>query len=347
MTAGVAPTVPRPSRVGWAAPTVGAVVVVGALGVGLFVGAAGLGYGPVLLALLDALPLVEIDHGLTAVEQSVLFEIRFPRVVLGGLVGAVLAVAGASYQGVFRNPLADPFLLGVAAGSGLGATIALATTGNSALLAPFAFIGGLAAVAITYVLGRSVGGRTTTSLILAGVAVAAFATAVQTYILQRNVETLREVYSWLLGRLTTVGWGEVLQLLPYALAAGVVLVGSRRLLDVLSVGDEEALSLGIKVNRVRWIVVIAATLATAAAVSVSGLIGFVGIIVPHTVRLLFGWSYRVIIPLSVLFGAAFLMVADVAARTLISPAELPIGVVTAFFGAPFFVLVLRTVGRAR
>jgi iron complex transport system permease protein len=318
-----------------------------ALALGLLVGAAGLEIGPITLALLDALPFVEIDHGLTAVEQSVLFEIRFPRVVLGGLVGAVLSLAGAAYQGVFRNPLADPFLLGVAAGSGLGATIALATTGSSALLAPFAFVGGLGAVALTYLLGRSVGGRTATSLILAGVAVAAFATAVQTYILQRNVENLREVYSWLLGRLTTVGWGEVLQLLPYALTAGVVLVGSRRLLDVLSVGDEEAMSLGIKVNRVRWIVVIAATLATAAAVSVSGLIGFVGIIVPHTVRLLFGWSYRVIIPLSILFGAAFLMVGDVAARTLISPAELPIGVVTAFFGAPFFVLVLRTMGRAR
>ena len=315
------------------------------LGLGLFVGAAGLGIRPVVLALLDALPLLEIEHGLSSVEQSVLFDIRFPRIVLGGLVGAVLALAGAAYQGVFRNPLADPFLLGVAAGSGLGATIALATTGNSALLAPFAFVGGLAAVAITYVLGRSVGGRTATSLILAGVAVAAFATAIQTYLLQRNVETLREVYSWLLGRLGTVGWGEVTQLLPYAIVSGLVLVGSRRLLDVLSVGDEEATSLGINVNRVRWVVVVAATLATAAAVSVSGLIGFVGIIVPHTVRILFGWSYRLIVPLSVLFGAAFLMLADIAARTLITPAELPIGVVTAFFGAPFFVLVLRTIGR--
>ncbi len=334
------------SRLGWRAPVIGALVLAVTLVLGLLVGAAGLGIEPVALALLDALPLVEADHGLTAVQHSVLFEIRFPRVVLGGLVGAVLALAGAAYQGVFRNPLADPFLLGVAAGSGLGATVALATTGSSALLAPFAFAGGLAAVAITYVLGRSVGGRTATSLILAGVAVAAFATAVQTYLLQRNVETLREVYSWLLGRLTTVGWGEVVRLLPYAVVAGLVLIGSRRLLDVLSVGDEEAASLGIEVNRVRWIVVSAATLATAAAVSVSGLIGFVGIIVPHTVRILFGWSYRMIVPLSVLFGAAFLMLADIAARTLMSPAELPIGVVTAFFGAPFFVLVLRTMGRS-
>lgn len=346
MSTATAPRLGLSSRLGWRAPVIGAVVLVLTLALGLLVGAAGLGIEPVALALVDALPFVEADHGLTAVQHSVLFEIRFPRLVLGGLVGAVLALAGAAYQGVFRNPLADPFLLGVAAGSGLGATIALATTGNSALLAPFAFAGGLAAVGITYVLGRSVGGRTATSLILAGVAVAAFATAIQTYLLQRNVETLREVYSWLLGRLTTVGWGEVVQLLPYALVSGVVLIGSRRLLDVLSVGDEEAASLGINVNRVRWIVVSAATLATAAAVSVSGLIGFVGIIVPHTVRILFGWSYRLIAPLSVLFGAAFLMMADIAARTLMSPAELPIGVVTAFFGAPFFVLVLRTMGRS-
>lgn len=338
---------PPSSRLGLVPPLLGGLVVLATVAIGLLVGAAGLDIGSVGRALVDALPFVQVEHGLSAIEHSVLFEIRFPRIVLGGLVGAVLALAGASYQGVFRNPLADPFLLGVAAGSGLGATVALAITGANALLAPFAFAGGLAAVAVTYALGRSVGGRTATSLILAGVAVAAFATSLQTYILQRNVETLREVYSWLLGRLTTVGWSEVVQLLPYAVVSALVLLGSRRLLDVMSVGDEEAQALGMKVNRVRWIVVLAATLATAAAVSVSGLIGFVGIIVPHTVRLLFGWSYRVILPLSVLFGAAFLMLADIVARTLVTPAELPIGVVTAFFGAPFFILVLRTMGRSR
>ena len=314
---------------------------------GLLVGPADIDVWGVLLAIADVLPLVDIDHGLTQVEHTVLFEIRFPRVVLGGLVGAILAVAGAAYQGVFRNPLADPYLLGVAAGAGLGATVAFGTASDSDFLALFAFAGGLVAVAITYSLGRSVGGRTTTSLILAGVAVAAFATAVQTYVLQRNTETLREVYSWILGRLVTVGWSEVVSLLPYAVVASAVLLGSRRLLDVLGIGDEEASALGLDVGRVRWVVVVAATLATAAAVSVSGLIGFVGIIVPHTVRILFGWSYRVIVPLSLLFGAAFLMFADVAARTVVSPAELPIGVVTVFFGAPFFVLVLRTMRGVR
>jgi iron complex transport system permease protein len=337
-----APTEARSAWVGWVPLAVGVVSVLVAAFVGATVGAAGLDPISVVKALLDIIPGVVVDSGLTEVESNILFEIRLPRVVLGAIVGAVLAVAGASYQGVFRNALADPFLLGVAAGAGLGATVSFAVSGDSGLLAPFAFVGGLAAVVLTYVLGRSVGGRSPTSLILAGVAVAAFATAVQTYLLQQDVDTLREVYSWILGRLVTVGWSDVRDLVPYALVAATVLVGARRLLDVLSIGDDEANALGVNVGRVRSVVVIAATLATAAAVSVSGLIGFVGIIVPHTIRLLFGWSYRVIVPLSILFGASFLMFADIAARTLVSPAELPIGVVTAFFGAPFFLLVLRT-----
>jgi iron complex transport system permease protein len=337
-----AATEARSARVGWIPPVVGVVAVLVAAAIGATVGAADLDPGSVVKEIVDAIPGVVVDSGLTEVETNILFEIRLPRVVLGAIVGAVLAVAGASYQGVFRNALADPFLLGVAAGAGLGATVAFSVTGDSGLLAPFAFVGGMTAVVVTYALGRSVGGRSATSLILAGVAVAAFATAVQTYVLQQNVATLREVYSWILGRLVTVGWRDVWELAPYAAVATVVLFASRRLLDVLSIGDDEASALGINVSRVRLVVVVAATLATAAAVSVSGLIGFVGIIVPHTIRLLFGWSYRVIIPLSILFGAAFLMLADIAARTLTTPAELPIGVVTAFFGAPFFLLVLRT-----
>lgn len=342
MSQRVVPDEARSARVGWVALSIGVVSVLAAALLGSVVGAAGIDPTSVLKALANSIPGITVDSGLTEVEASILFQIRLPRVVLGAIVGAVLAVAGATYQGVFRNPLADPYLLGVAAGAGLGATVAFSLTAGDGWVAPLAFVGGLVAVVVTYALGRSVGRRSATSLILAGVAVSAFATAVQTYVLQQNVETLREVYSWILGRLTTVGWGEVLALLPYAVIATAILFGARRLLDVLAIGDDEAQALGVRVSRVRGVVVIAATLATAAAVSVSGLIGFVGIIVPHTIRLLFGWSYRVIIPLSILFGAAFLMLADVAARTLIAPAELPIGVVTAFFGAPFFLLVLRT-----
>ena len=332
----------RPARLWWGSVLLGSASVLVVAGLGVLVGAADLPVNAVLAALVDWLPGIDVDNGLTDLQLGILFEIRLPRVVLGALVGCVLASAGAAYQGVFRNPLADPYLLGIAAGAGLGATIAFASSSGRVLVPILAFLGGMLAVGVTYVLGRSVGGRSVTSLILAGVAVAAFATAVQTYLLQREDDTLREVYAWILGRLTTAGWSEVVRLLPYALVTTAVLIGARRLLDVLSIGDDEAAALGVDVGRVRGVVVVAATLGTAAAVAVSGLIGFVGIIVPHTIRLVFGWSYRVIIPLSILFGASFLMLADIIARTVVSPGELPIGVVTAFLGAPFFLLVLRT-----
>jgi iron complex transport system permease protein len=326
-------------RVGWLAAGVGALAVAAL---------AALVIGPVSIAPLDALrELVGVDAGLSDPQLNILREIRLPRIALGMLVGATLSVSGASYQGVFRNPLADPYLLGAAAGAGLGVTLVIVTTaggGATPLSAPVAaFVGSLLAVALTYALGAAGSGRaSTSSLILAGVAVASFLTAVQTYVQQRNLDTVRQVYSWILGRMSTAGWHEVRLLLPYALVTFVVLLSQRRALDVLAVGDDEATTLGLNSRRSRLIVVVAASLGTAAAVSVSGLIAFVGIIVPHTVRLVAGSSHRVVLPLSMLFGGAFLVLADLLARTIASPAEVPIGVVTAFFGAPFFVLVLRT-----
>lgn len=323
------------------------VVLVG----GLLVGAADLGPGAVVLALLDRLPLIDVDAGLTARQHDILLALRLPRLVLGMLVGATLSLCGAAYQGVFRNPLADPYLLGAAAGAGLGATLAVVyglSAGFGSLLLPAAaFVGALGGVLLAYGIGGAMGGvRTSASLILAGVATASFLTAVQTYVQQRNADTLRQVYAWILGRLSTSGWDEVVLVTPYVVASTVVILLHRRLLDVLAVGEDEASTLGIRVARVRLLVVVAASLGTAAAVAVSGLIGFVGIIVPHTVRLLAGSSYRVVLPLSLLFGAAFLVGCDVIARTVAAPAELPIGVVTAFFGAPFFAVVLRTSRRA-
>ncbi|MGH9188062.1 MAG: FecCD family ABC transporter permease, partial [Acidimicrobiales bacterium] len=274
--------------------------------------------------------------------------LRVPRVALGLLVGSLLALAGGAYQGVFRNPLADPYLLGAAAGAGLGAT-AVIVTGFSTSVGPVelvplaAFAGSLGAVALTYAVGAAGDRRqSTATILLAGVAVASLLTAIQTFLQQRNDDTVRQVYAWILGRLTVGGWDEVALLLPYALVSMGVILVHRRALDVLSVGDDEATTLGLAVDRTRLLVVVAASLGTAAAVAVSGLIGFVGIIIPHTVRLAGGASYRIILPLSMLVGGAFLVLADLLARTLLSPAEIPIGVVTAFFGAPFFVLVLRT-----
>jgi len=322
----------------------------GAALLAVLVGPVRLAPGAVLAELAGRLPLVHTSSGLSQQEAAILWQLRLPRVVLGGLVGAMLAMAGAAYQGVFRNPLADPYLLGAAAGAGLGATLAIAygpdTSGWPVELLPIAaFAGAVAGVVGAYALGRSGGARTATTLILSGVAVAAFLTAIQTYVQQRQSETLREVYGWILGRLTTAGWHEVLLVVPYALLSTTVILLHRRLLDVLAVGDDEASSLGLRAARVRLVVVAAATLATAAAVAVSGLIGFVGIIVPHTVRLLAGSSHRLLVPLSLVAGAAFLILADLVARTVTAPAELPIGVVTAFVGAPFFALVLRTARR--
>jgi iron complex transport system permease protein len=319
---------------------------------------AGLAFGPVSLPpgsvaaeLLNLIPGVRIHSGLNDREVAIVTELRLPRVVLGLLVGAMLAMAGAAYQGVFRNPLADPNLLGVAAGAGLGVTAVIATratTGDATSNLPIgvplaAFVGAIGAVALTWVLGATGGrGRTPSTLILAGVAVSAFLSAAQTYLLQRHVDSLREVYSWLLGRLATAGWHDVLLVLPYAAVTSAIVLSQRRELDVLTVGDEEAMSLGLHPQRSRYLLLVAASLGTAAAVSVSGLIGFVGIIVPHTLRLLAGASYRSILPLSMLYGGAFLALTDLVARTVAGQAEIPIGVVTAFLGAPFFVMVLRT-----
>jgi iron complex transport system permease protein len=309
---------------------------------------AGLTVGPVRLNPLRVAGELVGLHSLAPREAAIVTELRLPRVVLGLLVGAMLALAGACYQGVFRNPLADPYLLGVAAGAGLGATIAIAVrhpgTGATPVTLPLAaFVGALAAVALTYALGAT--NRSPATLILAGVAVSSFLAAGQTYLQQRHADTIREVYSWLLGRLATAGWHDVLIVAPYAALTATAVLASRRTLDVLAVGDDEAASLGVHPQRTRLLLIVAASLGTAAAVAVSGLIGFVGIIVPHTVRLLAGASYRVILPLSALFGAAFLTLADLAARMTLAPAEIPIGVVTAFVGGPFFVLVLRNASR--
>lgn len=280
---------------------------------------------------------------------DIIWNVRIPRVVLAGIVGAMLSLSGASYQGVFRNPLVDPYLLGVAAGAGLGATIIFAV-GREATrgwpvdpLPLVSFIGGLLAVMITYLVGAAFGAsRSSVSLVLAGVAVVSLFTAIQTFVLQRNNDVIREVYSWILGRVSNATWGDVRLVLPYVIVCSGVLLLHRRHLDLFRVGDDEAASLGSDVARVRIIVVIAATMGTAAVVSVSGLIGFVGVIVPHAVRLMAGASYRRVLPLSLIVGATFLILVDIPGRVLQDPAETPIGVVTAFFGAPFFIFLLRS-----
>jgi iron complex transport system permease protein len=338
----------RRLHVGWWLPA-GVATLAVAFAAGVSIGPAGPVWWRVPLAIVDHLPVIDVDSGVTPQQWDVIWQVRMPRVVLAGIVGAMLSLAGASYQGVFRNPLVDPYLLGVAAGAGLGATLVFSFGGSVVDSWPVdplplsAFVFGLIAVTVTYVVGGAFGAaRSPTTLVLAGVAVTTLATAMQTFVLQRHTEVIRRVYSWILGTLSTATWADVRLVVPYVVVASAVLIAHRRLLDVLRVGDDEAAALGAHVERTRLVVVLAATLGTAAVVAVTGLIGFVGIIVPHTVRLLTGASYRRVVPLSLLLGAAFLIIADIPSRTLDAPAEVPIGVVTAFLGAPFFLVVLRT-----
>lgn len=331
---------------GWAG--VSGLLLLGAVLVGVVAGPADIGALDVVRSVGDRLGL-GVDTSLSAVDESILWQIRIPRVVLGALVGGMLALAGATYQGVFHNPLADPYLLGVAAGAGLGATLAIAylpdALAGQELLPVAAFLGGAVAVVASYGIGRAAGrARDSATLVLAGVTVASFFTAVQTFVQQQNTDTLQEVTSWILGALPSSGWGDVAALAPYVVVAAAVILLHRRVVDVLSLGDAEATTLGVNVRRTRLLLVVAATVGTAAAVAVSGLIAFVGIIVPHAIRLVTGASYRGLLPLSFVLGAAFLVLADVIARTALSPAEVPIGVITALFGAPFFAVVLRSRG---
>lgn len=280
---------------------------------------------------------------LSATEASILWELRAPRVVLGILVGAALGSCGAAFQGVFRNPLADPYLLGAAAGAGLGATLMIVAVPPDLPVDPVpagAFIGALLGVGLAWVVSQSAGSGPGV-LVLAGVAVAAFLSAVQLAVQTANPDRIRAIYSFILGSLGTPGWGTVAQTAAYVGVSCGALAGCGRLLDVLSLGDSEAATLGVRPSRARLLIVLAASLGTAAAVSVSGLIAFVGLVVPHVVRLVLGGSYRVILPVSLVVGGGFLVAADLLARTVIAPAELPVGVVTAFIGGPFFALLLR------
>jgi iron complex transport system permease protein len=317
-------------------------VLVGAVIIGVAVGPVGLSLGEVVGTVLAHVPLLHFHTKTSALDQAIIWQLRMPRVVLAGLVGAMLASGGAAYQGVFRNPLADPYLLGVAAGAGLGATLVIVSGDDTSVILPVAaFAGGVLAVAMTYFVGAAGGRRTSgRSIVLAGVAVAALLTAFQTYLQQQHSQQIQQIYNWILGSLSVASWSDVTLILPYVIVSAVVLLAHRRILDVFRVGEDEAGALGIHPERARLIIVAAATLGTAAAVSVSGLIGFVGIIVPHTVRLTTTASYRVVLPVSMIGGAAFLILADLVARTVEAPAEVPIGVVTACIGAPFFLFVL-------
>jgi iron complex transport system permease protein len=284
--------------------------------------------------------------GVSASADAIVWQIRLPRVVLAGLAGAALACSGATYQGIFRNPLADPYLIGVAAGASLGAAVAIVTPLHSywhglSPLPVFAFAGAAGAVALSYGIARSGGVALATTLILAGVAVSTLASAAMSFLFLSHSDKALTIVAWLLGGFNTSTWRACLIVVPYIASGVSVMLLFGRALNVLQVGEEQAQLLGLPVERMKLALLAAASLAAAAAVAVSGLIGFVGLIVPHAVRLVWGPDYRRLLPLATVLGAAFLILADIVARLALAPEELPIGVVTAFCGVPIFLLLLR------
>jgi len=277
---------------------------------------------------------------------TIVFQLRLPRTILIALSGAALAGSGAAYQGLFRNPLADPYLIGVASGAGLGAVIAMSIhwpfTTLGLLAVPLAaFAGAVVTVTIVYQLARVNRTLPTTNLILAGVAISSFAAALTSFLMLNSTGEIRRALVWLLGGSTLSGWEPVLALLPYVLVGLAALLTMGHALNVLQFGDEQAQQLGLPVERTRLLVILAATLTTASAVAFSGVIGFAGLVVPHLARIAWGSDYRRLLPLSILGGASFLLIADVLARVVMAPQELPVGIITALAGAPFFLWVLR------
>lgn len=278
--------------------------------------------------------------------ETAILNIRMPRAILAGITGAALSVAGATYQGLFRNPLADPYLIGVSQGAALGAVIGfvlpLGASAWSLNIVPlFAFLGGIGAVFVVYSLGRVGKTLPMTTLILAGVALGAFLSAITSYLLITSDDFLHGISSWLMGGFSSPKWDHVWVTLPISTLGMLFICLYGRPLNVMQFDEEQAQQLGINVEQTKRVLLVAATVITATAVSFGGIIGFVGIIIPHAVRLIWGPDFRFLLPLSMVCGSIFLIIADLLARTLLSPQEIPLGIVTAFFGAPFFLYLLR------
>jgi len=309
--------------------------------------------GPVFISpsavfriLVNGLPGINITPDWPQNYETIISLIRLPHALLILLTGVALGASGAAYQGVFRNPLADPYLIGIASGAGLGAVIAMAVRWPSGGLGMFAvpisaFLGGLVTIVIVYRLAHVGKSLPTTTLILAGVAVSAFATSLTSFLMLRSNQELRRAIGWLMGGSIMSGWEPVVAILPYVLIGLGVLLTSGHALNVLQFGEEQAVQMGLPAERSKITILLAASLSTAAAVAFSGVIGFIGLIVPHLMRILWGHDYRRLIPLSILGGGTALLLADLLARTLLAPQVIPVGIVTAIVGAPFFLWVLR------
>jgi iron complex transport system permease protein len=302
--------------------------------------------GSALRILFSGLPGVHLTPDWPETFAAILYKVRLPHTALVALTGAALGGSGAAYQGVFRNPLADPYLIGVASGAGLGAVAAMAISWPSGLLGMYAipaaaFVGAVTAIALVYSLARVGATLPTTTLILAGVAISSFASSLTSLLMLRSHDEMRRALGWLLGGSLLGGWEPVWAALPYIGVGLALLVAAGHALNVLQFGEDQAQQLGLPAERVKLLILLAASMTTAAAVAFSGVIGFIGLITPHIARILWGHDYRKLTPLSILGGASMLLLADLLARLILAPQVLPVGIVTALAGAPFFLWVLR------
>jgi iron complex transport system permease protein len=290
-------------------------------------------------------PILGTKEAGTETERAIILYLRFPRALLAGLVGAGLSVSGAIFQALLRNPLADPYILGVSSGAAVGAIVAIMmglSTASSGL--PLvSFLGALLTILVVFYFGRQEGKIHPNTLLLAGVIISSFLSAlIMFFISISQREELRTIIFWLMGDFSFSNYHSVRVIFPYVLLGFLFLYFQARPLNLILTGEEGALQMGVNVERLKLISYLFASLITAASVSVCGLIGFVGLIIPHSVRLIFGPDHRLLIPSSALVGASFLIASDTLARTLLAPIELPVGVITAAFGGPFFIYLLRT-----
>jgi len=277
---------------------------------------------------------------------NIVFKIRLPRIVVAGLVGACLALAGVAFQGFLRNPLADPYIVGVSAGAAMGAGISIWLKLDRFIhfMSPtplVAFLGAILTVYLVYQISLVRGRVPVETFLLAGVIVGSFFWAIVSFLMLVVQEDLHKLVFWMMGSFSEKNWSHVFLVLPYLGAGGIILWFNARKLNIITLGDEKAHYMGIDVERTKIIVIISASFITAAAVSASGLIGFVGLVVPHIVRMIFGADHRILLPLSGLAGAILLIFSDTIARTVAAPVEIPAGIVTALLGAPFFCYLLK------
>ena len=288
--------------------------------------------------------------GFSEVQESIIIHIRLPRVLGGALVGVALAVAGVAYQGIFRNPMADPYTIGAMGGASFGAAVAIVLGVGVALLGVntvpiFAFIGALVSVFLVYAISREGPRVPITTLILSGLTVTIFFNALVTYLKLIAGERLHALTFWIMGGFTYTNWTDVSTIFPLVIIGTIVVYLYARDLNILVLGEEQAQHLGVELEKVKKILLAAGALITAAAVSISGLIGFVGLIIPHLTRILIGPDHRILLPTSAIVGASFMMICDALARVIIAPTELPVGVITAVTGGPFFIYLLRRKSR--